>query len=80
VHNARLLNDAMAAPAKGPERGELVEGRTLVRGTVVHVPKPGAQRSYVYAHGLRALVDNDQLEWPTPPSAWERLVSPEGEL
>lgn len=74
MYTARLLSDQMASPPKAPERGEVVGAHTLVRGTVVDVPKRGGYRSYVYAHGLRALVDNDQLEWPTPPSAWERLA------
>jgi len=71
----------MAGSVSPPVPRELVVSRLLLEGTVVNVPKPGTQRSYVMAlnGSLRALVDNAELEWlpePARPSVWELLGGP----
>jgi hypothetical protein len=60
---ARLLSDQLTT------LGSFV----LREGTVVWVPEPGTHRSYVEDNTMRALVDNSELEWLPPPTAWERL-------
>lgn len=67
----------MSAPHYRME--DLAVSRLLMEGTIVSVPSPGTQRSYVEQSGQRGLVDNSELEWlpePTRPSYWELLGGP----